>query len=140
MGEKVYATVIPRNVRIPKRRAMASGAGLRSQMSGQPGLQSKLAGRTDPARASAGGSVNAKTTDDHRPRGLGRGLSALIGDESGPTRGEVAASKSARTLPVAFLKPNRFQPRKSFAPEDLNDLTDSIRGEGCAAADPGDGQ
>jgi ParB family chromosome partitioning protein len=74
--------------------------------------------------------VNAKATDEHRPRGLGRGLSALIGDESAPTRGEVAASKSARTLPVAFLRPNRFQPRKSFAPEDLNDLTESIREKG----------
>jgi ParB family chromosome partitioning protein len=73
--------------------------------------------------------MNAKT-EDHRPRGLGRGLSALIGDESVPTRGEAAAAKSARTLPVAFLKPNRFQPRKTFAPEDLNDLTESIREKG----------
>ncbi len=59
--------------------------------------------------------------------GLGRGLSALIGEEAVPTRGE---AKNARTLPVAFLKPNRFQPRKSFAPEDLNDLTESIREKG----------
>ncbi len=75
--------------------------------------------------------MNAKATDDHRPRGLGRGLSALIGDESGPTRGEAAAAKEdVRTLPVAFLKPNRFQPRKTFAPEDLRDLTESIREKG----------
>jgi ParB family chromosome partitioning protein len=70
--------------------------------------------------------VNAKA-EDHRPRGLGRGLSALIGDESAPTRGE---AKNARSLPAAFLKPNRFQPRKSFAAEDLNDLTESIREKG----------
>jgi ParB family chromosome partitioning protein len=74
--------------------------------------------------------MNAKPTEDHRPRGLGRGLSALIGDEAVPTRGEAAAAKSARTLPVAFLRPNRFQPRKNFAPEDLNDLTESIREKG----------
>jgi ParB family chromosome partitioning protein len=74
--------------------------------------------------------MNAKATDDHRPRGLGRGLSALIGDESVPTRGEAASSKSTRTLPVAFLMPNRFQPRKNFSPEDLNDLTESIREKG----------
>jgi ParB family chromosome partitioning protein len=73
--------------------------------------------------------VNAKV-EDHRPRGLGRGLSALIGDEAVPTRGEAAAARTARTLPVAFLKPNRFQPRKNFAPEDLNDLTESIREKG----------
>jgi ParB family chromosome partitioning protein len=59
--------------------------------------------------------------------GLGRGLSALIGEEAVPTRGE---AKNARSLPVAFLKPNRFQPRKTFAPEDLNDLTESIREKG----------
>ncbi len=57
--------------------------------------------------------------------GLGRGLSALIGEE--PARAE---ARSARTLPVAFLRPNRFQPRKSFAPEDLRDLTESIREKG----------
>jgi ParB family chromosome partitioning protein len=59
--------------------------------------------------------------------GLGRGLSALIGEEAVPTRGE---AKNARSLPVAFLRPNRFQPRKTFAPEDLNDLTESIREKG----------
>jgi ParB family chromosome partitioning protein len=74
--------------------------------------------------------MNAKPTEDHRPRGLGRGLSALIGDEAAPTRGEAAAAKAARTLPVAFLKPNRFQPRKNFAAEDLNDLTESVREKG----------
>ena len=65
---------------------------------------------------------------------MGRGLSALIGEEAVPTRGE---AKNARTLPVAFLKPNRFQPRKSFAPEDLNDLDRVDPREGRAAADPG---
>ncbi len=65
--------------------------------------------------------------EEHRSRGLGRGLSALIGEEAVPTRGE---AKNARTLPVAFLKPNRFQPRKTFAPEDLNDLTESVREKG----------
>jgi len=65
--------------------------------------------------------------EEHRSRGLGRGLSALIGEESVPTRGE---AKSSRTLPVAFLRPNRFQPRKTFAPEDLNDLTESVKEKG----------
>ncbi|HUJ02071.1 MAG TPA: ParB/RepB/Spo0J family partition protein [Rhizomicrobium sp.] len=68
-------------------------------------------------------------TPEERHRGLGRGLSALIGDEALPTRGEIQA-KGARTLPVAFLKPNRFQPRKTFGAEDLNDLANSIREKG----------
>jgi ParB family transcriptional regulator, chromosome partitioning protein len=59
--------------------------------------------------------------------GLGRGLSALIGEESVPTRGEARATHK---LPVAFLRPNRFQPRKTFATEDLHDLTESIREKG----------
>jgi ParB family chromosome partitioning protein len=59
--------------------------------------------------------------------GLGRGLSALIGEEAVPTRGEARAT---RTLPTAFLKPNRFQPRKTFAPDDLHDLTESVREKG----------
>ncbi len=59
--------------------------------------------------------------------GLGRGLSALIGEEAVPTRGE---ARNTRSLPTAFLKPNRFQPRQTFAPEDLEDLTRSIREKG----------
>ncbi len=59
--------------------------------------------------------------------GLGRGLSALIGEEAVPTRGE---ARAVRTLPIAFLKPNRFQPRKNFAAEDLHDLTESVREKG----------
>ncbi|HEY5346658.1 MAG TPA: ParB/RepB/Spo0J family partition protein [Rhizomicrobium sp.] len=67
--------------------------------------------------------------DDLRPRGLGRGLSALIGDENVPTRGE-AAAKPTRSLPVAFLKPGRFQPRKFFADEALADLAASVKEKG----------
>ena len=67
--------------------------------------------------------------DEARHRGLGRGLSALIGDEA-PVAQRAEAAKTQRTLPVAFLRPNRFQPRKTFAPEELNDLANSIREKG----------
>ena len=70
---------------------------------------------------------------EDRPRGLGRGLSALIGDEAAPLRGAVipeGAPKGIRTLPVAFLKPGRFQPRKNFEGEALADLAASIREKG----------
>jgi ParB family chromosome partitioning protein len=59
---------------------------------------------------------------------LGRGLSALIGDEATMPRSE--AGRSPRTIPTAFLRPNRFQPRKSFNPEELGDLANSIREKG----------
>src|ERR1700761_5783789 len=69
------------------------------------------------------------TPKEERPRGLGRGLSALIGDEAAPTRGEVPA-KGSRTLPVAFLKPGKFQPRKTFADDALSELAASIKEKG----------
>ena len=67
--------------------------------------------------------------EDMRPRGLGRGLSALIGEEGVPTRGE-ARDRAPRTMPTAFLKPNRFQPRKHFAEEELSDLAQSVKEKG----------
>ncbi len=64
-----------------------------------------------------------RKTDEARHRGLGRGLSALIGDDAG-------AGRNSRTVPVAFLRPNRFQPRKAISPDELNDLANSIREKG----------
>lgn len=64
-------------------------------------------------------------------RGLGRGLSALLGDESGAEAREGGqGSIKPRALPVAFLKPNKFQPRRTFAEEDLKSLAASIREKG----------
>ena len=75
-------------------------------------------------------SAEAKSlAEELRPRGLGRGLSALIGEEAVPTRGE-ARDRASRTMPTAFLKPNRFQPRKRFGEEDLNDLAQSVKEKG----------
>jgi ParB family chromosome partitioning protein len=63
-----------------------------------------------------------------RKERLGRGLGALLGDylevEVDPDAGEV------RTLPLDRIRPNPFQPRKEFQPEDLDDLADSIRENG----------
>ena len=70
----------------------------------------------------------SKMAEDTRPRGLGRGLSSLIGDDSPSMKSEIA--KGARTIPTAFLKPNRFQPRKNFAEGELHDLANSIREKG----------
>ena len=64
---------------------------------------------------------------DDRARGLGRGLSSLIG--SAPAL-DARTAKTQRTVPVAFLRANRFQPRKTFADEDLADLANSIREKG----------
>jgi len=63
--------------------------------------------------------------DEARPRGLGRGLSALIGEEA-PRGG----NRAPRTVPTAFLRPNKFQPRKTFAEGDLADLIASVKDKG----------
>jgi len=65
-----------------------------------------------------------------RPRGLGRGLSALIGDEAAAVKGEPVAKKDLRSLPVAFLQPGRFQPRMTFDEQPLAELAASIREKG----------
>ncbi len=71
------------------------------------------------------------TPPNDRPRGLGRGLSALIGDEVAAVKGEpVAAKKDARTLPVAFLRPGKYQPRKQFDEQPLADLAASVKEKG----------
>ena len=66
--------------------------------------------------------------EELRRHALGRGLSALIGDEAPAARPE--PGRSARTVPTAFLRPNRFQPRESFAPQELQDLANSVREKG----------
>ncbi len=55
-------------------------------------------------------------------KGLGRGLSSLIGDEDAKTvKNKVSISSLVR---------NKFQPRKNFNDQSLGDLTNSIRERG----------
>lgn len=67
--------------------------------------------------------------EEARHRGLGRGLSALLG-EAVETTAPGQAARGSRTVPVAFLKPNRFQPRRAFHEEELRELADSIHEKG----------
>lgn len=57
---------------------------------------------------------------------LGRGLGALLGEYMGDRPIEGAA----RTLQIASIAPNPFQPRREFAEHDLADLVASIRENG----------
>ncbi len=62
---------------------------------------------------------------------LGRGLSALLGEEDDGERTAAQPSAGApHTLPIEFLQPGRYQPRKSMDEGDIKDLADSIRGKG----------
>ena len=55
-------------------------------------------------------------------KGLGRGLSSLIGE----TKVETKTNK----LLLSEITPNKFQPRKNFDEENLEDLTNSIKERG----------
>ena len=55
-------------------------------------------------------------------KGLGRGLSSLIGE----TKIETATNKAL----IGELSPNKFQPRKNFDEESLSELTNSIKERG----------
>ena len=55
-------------------------------------------------------------------KGLGRGLSSLIGDNETKT--------SNNKIPISSIVPNRNQPRKLFEKESLNELTNSIKERG----------
>jgi len=60
---------------------------------------------------------------------LGRGLAALIGEDS--AEDAVAPdARSLRQLSIDLLKPNPNNPRKTFAEADLDDLAKSIRDKG----------
>lgn len=87
--------------------------------------------------------MNAPT----KPKGLGKGLSALIGDNAAPvspTRTAIARAENegmvsgpqeaqplpTNELPVGDLRPGKYQPRRAFRPDQLQELADSIAKNG----------
>jgi ParB family chromosome partitioning protein len=65
-----------------------------------------------------------------RPKpGLGKGLSALLGEAAAPAAGD-APVPGVRMLPIALIAPMPEQPRQRFDPDALADLVQSIRAHG----------
>ena len=80
------------------------------------------------------------------PRGLGRGLGAILGDSAGldqlrkpvgyvnkeivSNRTQPEGSADVVRIPAGMIEPNPFQPRMSFDAEALEELTSSIRSLG----------
>lgn len=67
-------------------------------------------------------------------RGLGRGLSALLGESEaelasaeGRDADRAVASAAARETPIELLRRNPDQPRRQFTEGNINELADSIR-------------
>ncbi|HUJ99306.1 MAG TPA: ParB/RepB/Spo0J family partition protein [Stellaceae bacterium] len=68
--------------------------------------------------------------EDPRRRGLGRGLSALLGEEGGEGTASAEAPRATRALPVELLHPGRYQPRRYFDTESQQALVESIKAQG----------
>lgn len=70
-----------------------------------------------------------------KKRGLGRGLDALLAtsqaEKNASSGADVPEQQSElRKIPVEFLQPGKYQPRKDMSPEALEDLASSIRSQG----------
>ena len=75
-----------------------------------------------------------------KPRRLGRGLEALLATRPNATAVEGAAAEESadaavggrtlRSVPIAQIRANPYQPRKEFRPEELADLEASLKATG----------
>lgn len=61
-----------------------------------------------------------------KPRRLGRGLEALIATTAPPA----AAGERLQRVPIGLIRPNPYQPRKEFRPEELAELQASLQANG----------
>jgi len=69
--------------------------------------------------------MNAK-----QPPRLGRGLGALLAAKAAVEEPVEKPTSGLRKLAIGQIRPNPFQPRKEFRPEDLADLESSLRQSG----------
>jgi len=68
---------------------------------------------------------------DSPRKGLGRGLSALMGEAvAPPSPVPEGSARGQRTLPTAQLRPGKFQPRRRFDDNAIAGLADSLRAQG----------
>ena len=66
-----------------------------------------------------------------KKRGLGRGLDALLStNQSQSNNDKINRTSELRKIPVEFLTPGKYQPRKDMSPEALEDLAASVRTQG----------
>ena len=63
-------------------------------------------------------------------RGLGRGLSALLGEADEGAEGQGASNDGLREIPIELIHRNPEQPRQHFSEAEIEELTSSIRDKG----------
>ena len=64
-----------------------------------------------------------------KKKGLGRGLSALFGDQQ-PEPKEQKKTQKSLSAGISDLRPNKYQPRAHFNEEKLLELANSIKKNG----------
>ena len=127
-GDKVYRTVIPRNVRLAEAPSFGIPALYHDSQSKGTLAYLALAGEMLNNATAASrritslnkGKIMAKPI-----KGLGRGLDALLSGNSTSKQNDVL-----RDLKVEQLKPGKYQPRSRMDEASLNELAASIRVQG----------
>ena len=119
-SEKVYSTVIPRNVRLSE--APSHGMPVLIYDKSCPGSKSYF-NFTDEFINQEKKYGECRIMDSNKiKKGLGRGLSSLIGESKIDSR--------INKLLIGDLVRNKHQPRRVFDKESLDDLTNSIKERG----------
>ena len=129
-GDRVYMTVVPRNVRLAEAPSHGLPAlaydrackGARAYVA----LASEIAGQRRAGRLRRPPARPAAMASPPRSRALGRGLDALLGP--GPPGG--GADRAGAEIPVELIARSPFQPRRRLDPEALDELTRSVRAHG----------
>jgi ParB family transcriptional regulator, chromosome partitioning protein len=65
-----------------------------------------------------------------KPRRLGRGLEALLPTTPAAPGAPRQEGSAVQRIPIAQIRPNPYQPRREFRPEELGDLESSLRASG----------
>ena len=113
LPEQVFDTVIPRSIRVAE--APSHGLPVLNHAPDSRGAVAyrRLAAELEDRESRAGGGgVSSR-------RGIGRGLAAIL-PETGP------GDPAYREVPVDLIRPNPEQPRRSFDPETLAALAESV--------------
>ena len=134
LGDLVYETVIPRNVRLCEAPSHAKPVLIYDPPAAAACL-SRLAGRAPGPRARLR-HWRAWTSGElgMERKGLGRGLSALMADLAPTSQSTEAPRRAAtpadRRVPIERIRPNPDQPRRALRRGGARDLAASIREKG----------
>ena len=146
-GDKVFRTMIPRNVRLAEAPSFGKPALFHDKESRGALAYLALAGemiRRDELPSAPGCAFGPRSAFDPRIIGfmsgkkpsLGRGLaelSPLLARRAGATATEapqVSAGDRLANLPLDLLQRGKYQPRVDMRPETLSELADSIKAQG----------